>query len=455
MDLEHKILKHLVYDKRYTRTVLPFLKKEYFTQNAEIVLFEEICKYIHEYKSNPTKETLLIQVDKNTSLSEVLHKDASNLIEKITENSDIQDSDWLIDTTEKFCKQKAIYNGLMQSIQIVDETDKERNRLDLGAIPKILTDALAVSFDNHIGHDLVEDAEQRHEYYHLVEKRVPFDIEMLNKITKGGVPEKSLNVILAGTGVGKSLFMCHCASANMAMGKNVLYITLEMSEERIAERVDANLMNVKLDDLVALPKDIYMKKIERIREKTAGKLIIKEYPTATANPLHFKRLLDELRLKKQFIPDIIYVDYINICTSSRIKPGSNANSYTYVKAIAEELRGLAVEYSVPIISATQSTRSGYTNTDVGLEDTSESFGLPATADFMFAIISSDQLSELNQVLIKQLKNRYSDPNKNKRFIVGIDKPKMRIYDVEQTAQEDVLDSGQTETKQDKFKGFKV
>ena len=278
---------------------------------------------------------------------------------------------------------------------------------------------------------------------------------MLNKITKGGVPEKSLNVILAGTGVGKSLFMCHCASANMAMGKNVLYITLEMSEKRIAERVDANLMNVKLDDLVALPKDSYMKKIERIREKTAGKLIIKEYPTATANPLHFKRLLDELRLKKQFVPDIIYIDYINICTSSRIKPGSNVNSYTYVKAIAEELRGLAVEYSVPIISATQSTRSGYTNTDVGLEDTSESFGLPATADFMFAIISSEQLSELNQVLIKQLKNRYSDPNKNKRFIVGIDKPKMRIYDVEQTAQNDVSDSGQPETKEDKFKGFKV
>jgi archaellum biogenesis ATPase FlaH len=345
-----------------------------------------------------------------------------------------QDEQWLIDSTEKWCQEKAIYNAIMDSIQILDGTDGKN---DKGAIPELLSDALSVSFDPNIGHDYMDDSDSRYDFYHRVEERVPFDLEYMNKITKGGIPKKSLNIILAGTGVGKSLAMCHMASANLLDGKNVLYITMEMAEEKIAERIDANLLNVTLDDLSALSKDMYDKKIERVRGKTSGKLIVKEYPTASAGSGHFRHLLNELKLKKHFVPDIIYIDYLNICTSSRIKGGAQVNSYTLVKAIAEELRGLAVEFNVPVVSATQTTRSGYSNSDVGLEDTSESFGLPATADFMVALISSEELEDLGQIMVKQLKNRYGDPNTYKRFVVGVDRAKMRLFDVEQTAQEDI------------------
>jgi KaiC/GvpD/RAD55 family RecA-like ATPase len=353
----------------------------------------------------------------------------------------------------------------MESIQILDESGKSKH--DKGAIPTILSDALSISFDNHVGHDFLDDASNRYDFYHKVEKRIPFDLDYLNRITKGGLPEKTLNIILAGTGVGKSMFMCHCAASNLSLGKNVLYITLEMAEERIAERIDANLLNTDVDKLAALPKESYLKKIERLKEKTLGRLIIKEYPTASASVSHFKHLLNELKLKRQFVPDIIYIDYLNICASARIKHGSNVNSYSYIKAIAEELRGLAVEHSVPVISATQTTRSGYSNSDVDLTDTSESFGLPATADFMIALISTEELIDLNQIMVKQLKNRYSNPDTNKRFVIGVDKAKMKLYDAEQTAQNDILDSGQDDgpvfdksdfgrrDKQRKFEGFKV
>ncbi|NBV28685.1 DNA primase, partial [bacterium] len=384
-------------------------------------------------------------------------------LDEIVQNKETSDTKWLIDTAETFCKDKAVYNAIMQSIQILDASNK--GTLDKGSIPTLLADALSVAFDNHIGHDFLDDADPRYEFYHKIEQRIPFDLDYLNRITKGGLPEKTLNIILAGTGVGKSLFMCHCAASNLTLGKNVLYITLEMAEERIAERIDANLLNIDLDKLVALPKESYLKKIERLRSNTTGKLIIKEYPTASANVSHFKHLLNELKLKKQFIPDIIYIDYLNICSSSRIKQGSNVNSYTYVKAIAEELRGLAVETKVPVISATQTTRGGYDNSDVSLTDTSESFGLPATADLMFALISTEELADLNQIMVKQLKNRYSDPTTNKRFVIGVDRAKMKLYDVEQLAQDGLMDNGQvdkpafdstpTSKKTSKFDNFKM
>jgi len=373
-------------------------------------------------------------------------------IEKLKgEESKIQ---WLVDKTEKFCQEKAIYNAVLGSISILDGKDKNH---DKGQIPKILSDALSVSFDNSVGHDYLENSEERYEFYHRKEERIPFDLEFFNRITKGGLPAKTLNIALAGTGVGKSLFMCHVAAGCMSQGKNVLYITLEMAEEKIAERIDANLLNVTIDDLMELPKDMYEKKVERIRRMTTGKLIIKEYPTASASTTHFRTLLNELNLKKSFVPDIIFVDYLNICCSSRIKPGSNINSYTYVKSIAEELRGLAVEYGVPIVSATQTTRSGFTSSDPGLEDTSESFGLPATADLMFALITSEELEELNQIMVKQLKNRYADPTHYKRFTVGIDRAKMKLYDVEQSAQQGIADAGDTPKPQPRksFDGFKV
>jgi archaellum biogenesis ATPase FlaH len=389
----------------------------------------------------PTKEALVIEVDKKVNLTDDQHKKTISLIKDITVDIEISDTKWLIDATESFCQEKAIYNGIMQSIQILDsKTGNEK--LDKGSIPTILADALSVSFDNHIGHDFIDDAETRYDFYHKVEKRIPFDLDYLNRITKGGLAEKSLNIVLAGTGVGKSLFMCHCAAANLTMGKNVLYITLEMAEERIAERIDANLLNVELDRLIGMSKETYLKKVSSLREKTKGKLIIKEYPTASANVSHFNHLLNELKLKRQFIPDIIYIDYLNICSSARMKMGASINSYTYIKAIAEELRGLAVEHKVPIVSATQTTRSGYSNSDVGLEDTSESFGLPATADLMFALISTEELAELNQIMVKQLKNRYSDPTTNKRFVIGVDRAKMRLYDAEESAQTNISDSGQ-------------
>ena len=448
MNLEQKILKHLILDEEYTRKTLPFIKSEYFQDSSEKLLFAEIESYVNKYNTMPTQEALAIEIDKRINLTDDQHKKTIALVKQITIDSEVSDTKWLIDATEDFCQEKAIYNGIMQSIQILDDKGKTE-KLDKGSIPKILADALSVSFDNHIGHDFIDDAETRYDFYHKVERRIPFDLDYLNRITKGGLAEKSLNIVLAGTGVGKSLFMCHCAAANLTMGKNVLYITMEMAEERIAERIDANLMNVELDRLIGMPKDVYLKKVETLREKTKGKLIIKEYPTASANVNHFSHLLNELKLKRQFIPDIIYIDYLNICSSARMKMGSSINSYTYIKAIAEELRGLAVEHKVPVVSATQTTRSGYTNSDVGLEDTSESFGLPATADLMFALISTEELADLNQIMVKQLKNRYSDPTTNKRFVIGVDRAKMKLYDAEESAQTNISDSGQSQIDDDK------
>ena len=466
MNLEKKILKHLIYDEEYTRKVLPFIKSEYFGDQSEKVLFEQIQFYVTKYNAMPSREALEIEIDNRANLTDDQHKSTVQLIKEISAEEITNDRDWLIDETETFCQEKAIYNGIMRSIQILDNKNTKES-LDKGSIPTILADALSVSFDHHVGHDFLDDAESRYDFYHKVEKRIPFDLDYLNRITKNGLPEKSLNIVLAGTGVGKSLFMCHCAAANLSIGKNVLYITLEMAEERIAERIDANLMNIEVDRLTAMPKDAYLKKIERIHEKTTGKLIIKEYPTASANVNHFKHLLNELKLKRQFIPDIIYIDYLNICSSARMKMGNSVNSYTYIKAIAEELRGLAVEFRLPIVSATQTTRSGYASSDVDLTDTSESFGLPATADLMFALISTEELEDLNQIMVKQLKNRYNDPTTNKRFVIGVDRAKMKLYDVEQTAQTDILDSGQVDQpvfdksdfgkrmKSHKYEGFKI
>ena len=468
MSVEKKILKHLLNDDAYTRKILPFLSGDYFSDHSEKVIYEEIHKYITKYNNLPTVEALTIEIDGRSNLSGDQHKKVTGLLDELNVTEcDARDGVWLLDATEKFCQEKAIYNAIMESIQILDESGNSKK--EKGAIPDILSDALAISFDNHVGHDFIDDAETRYEFYHTVEKRIPFDLDYLNRITKGGLPEKTLNIILAGTGVGKSMFMCHCAAANLSIGKNVLYITLEMAEERIAERIDANLLNVDIDKLMALPKESYLKKIERLKEKTLGRLIIKEYPTASANVTHFKHLLNELKLKRQFVPDIIYIDYLNICASSRMRQGANVNSYSFIKAIAEELRGLAVEHKVPVISATQTTRGGYSNSDVDITDTSESFGLPATADFMIALIATEELTDLNQMMVKQLKNRYNNPDTNKRFMIGVDKAKMKLYDVEQTAQNHIHDSGQVQPdeplfdksnfgrreKQRKFEGFKV
>jgi replicative DNA helicase len=447
MSIEKKILKHLLNDEDYARKILPFLKSDYFSDVSEKNLFDEITTYIHKYNSLPTYEAVEIDIEKKDGLNDSEYKKTLITLNEIKQSEFTKsDSEWLLDQTEKFCQEKAVYNAIMESITILDG---KNTKLDKGSIPTILSDALAISFDNHVGHDFIGDAENRYEFYHKVERRLPFDLDYFNKITKGGLPEKTLNIILAGTGVGKSLFMCHCAASHLMMGKNVLYITLEMAEERIAERIDANLMNIDLDKLIAMPKESYMKKIEKVREKTMGKLIIKEYPTASANVGHFKHLLNELRLKRQFNPDVIYIDYLNICASARMKMGASINSYTYIKAIAEELRGLAVEFRVPIISATQTTRGGYSNSDVEITDTSESFGLPATADFMFALIATEELSDLNQILVKQLKNRYSSPDTNKRFVVGVDRAKMKLYDVESSAQAHIHDSGQVAKEEDK------
>ena len=437
------ILRHLLNDEDFARRTLPYLKSEYFHDRLDKTVYEEIDKFINKYNSLPSKEALTLEMDSRNDLSDEEFSSASSLISQL--DAEDVDRQWLTDTTEKWCQEKAIYNAIMNSIQILDGNDKKN---DKGAIPTLLSDALGVSFDPNIGHDFIENADDRYDYYHRVEERIPFDLDYMNRITKGGLPKKSLNIILAGTGVGKSLAMCHMASANLIEGKNVLYITMEMAEEKIAQRIDANILNVTLDDLEKLSKDMYDKKIERVKGKTSGKLIVKEYPTASAGSGHFRHLLNELRLKRTFVPDVIYVDYLNICTSSRIKSGAQVNSYTLVKAIAEELRGLAVEFNVPLVSATQTTRSGYTNSDVGLEDTSESFGLPATADFMVALISSEELEDLGQIMVKQLKNRYGDPNTYKRFVVGVDRSKMRLFDVEQTAQEDVVDDGPIFDKSD-------
>jgi replicative DNA helicase len=435
--IERTTLSNLVYNEPYARKVLPFIKPEYFSNRHERVVFEEINKFMEKYGNQPTKEALSIELDNRKDLNDDEFKSILTIVETL---SDAQvDMQWLVDTTEKFCKDKAVYNAILNGIQIIEGKDKEHTA---EAIPSILSEALAVAFDQNVGHDYVEDGENRYEFYHKKEEKLEFDLEYFNKITKGGIPQKTLNIALAGTGVGKSLFMCHMAASTLMQGKNVLYITLEMAEERIAERIDANLMNITMDDLHDLPKKMFTDRLSKIQTKTNGKLIIKEYPTASAHTGHFRSLLKELALKKSFRPDVIFIDYLNICSSSRFKGNANVGSYFYIKAIAEELRGLAVENNVPIMSATQTTRGGYANSDVGLEDTSESFGLPATADLMFALISTEELESLNQIMVKQLKNRYNDPGTNKRFVVGIDRARMKLYDCEQEAQDDIIDSGQ-------------
>mgnify|MGYP003336085855 CR=1 FL=1 len=463
--LEQTILKNLIYNEDYTRKVLPFLRAEYFSDNTEKVVFKEVFDFINHYKNPPTHEALVINFTESKSLTEPEVKSAIALLNDIHGvRNEPSDAAWLTDETEKFCQDKAIYNAIMESVGILDDKQKTKAK---GEIPKLLSDALAVSFDNSVGHDYLNDYDARYDFYHRVEARIRLDLDLFNKITKGGFPIKTLNIALAGTGVGKSLFMCHCAASSISQGHNVLYITMEMAEEKIAERIDANLLNVDISELQTMTKTDYEKKFELLKNKTQGKLIIKEYPTASAHAGHFRALLNELKLKKNFVPDIIFIDYLNICSSSRIKMGASVNSYAYIKSIAEELRGLAVEFAVPVVSATQTTRSGYTNSDVGLEDTSESFGLPATADFMFALISTEELEQLNQIMVKQLKNRYGDPNLYKRFVVGVDRSKMRLYDAEASAQVDIVDSGQEDTPplntfgnrersfSSKFEGIKV
>ena len=457
--IENTIIKNLIRNEDYTRKVLPFLKPDYFDKTTEKILFEESAKFIVEYDKCPTVEILSIECEKRKDINDDTYKEILQYLKETNETEFVVE-DWLIDTTEKWCKERAIYLALVESISIADGHDIKKG---VDAIPAILSDALAVGFDNHVGHDYLEDYEERYDFYHRKEDRIEFDLEFFNKITKGGLPNKTLNIALAGTGVGKSLFMCHVASSVLLQGKNVLYITLEMAEEKIAERIDANLLNIPVQQLTDIPRQMFENKVTKLSEKTQGNLIIKEYPTAAAHSGHFKGLLNELSLKKSFKPDIIFVDYLNICASSRYRAGSNVNSYSYIKAIAEELRGLAVETNVPIVSATQTTRSGYSSSDVDLTDTSESFGLPATADLMFALISTEELEEVNQVMVKQLKNRYNDPTMNKRFVLGIDRAKMKLYDVDQSAQEDIVDSGQeieynneqeTKKMKSKFAGLK-
>jgi replicative DNA helicase len=454
--VEILILRNLLHNEEYIRKVIPFIKAEYFGDNNQRIVFEEILKFVHEYNKPTTKEVLCIEIEKRQDINETSFKELINIVSNLSDEP--TELKWLIDTTEKWCRDRAIYLALMESIHITDGKDDKKNR---DSIPGILSEALAVSFDTHIGHDYLLDYEQRYESYHRKEEKIEFDLEYFNKITKGGLPNKTLNIALAGTGVGKSLFMCHVASSVLLQGRNVLYITLEMAEERIAERIDANLLNVPIQDIVDLPKQMFENKVTNIAKKTQGTLIVKEYPTASAHAGHFKALLNELALKKSFKPDIIFIDYLNICASSRYRGNSNINSYTFVKSIAEELRGLAVEFNVPIVSATQTTRSGYGSSDVELTDTSESFGLPATADLMFALISTEELEGLGQILVKQLKNRYNDPTIHKRFVIGIDRAKMRLYDCEQSAQQDILDNGKDEEydyeeKKPKksFEGFK-
>ena len=447
MSLETTILSNLIYSERYTRKVLPFLKVDYFQERSHKIIFLEIHEYVNQYDALPSLNAISIECQERTDLNEDQFKQIIEVLNELS--NDPADHDWLVDTTETWCQERAIYLSLMESVKIADGQDSKR---DKGAIPQILSEALGVSFDQHVGHDYVSDAQARYDFYHRKEDKIPFDLEFFNKITKGGLPNKTLNIALAGTGVGKSLFMCHVASSALLQGKNVLYITMEMAEEKIAERIDANLLNVPIQKLADLPHQIFDKKIQALSKKTQGKLIIKEYPTASAHVGHFKSLISDLALKRSIRPDLIFVDYLNICASQSYK-GSIVNSYTYVKAIAEELRGLACECNVPIISATQTTRAGYGSTDVDLTDTSESFGLPATADLMFALISTEELEGMNQIMVKQLKNRYNDLSRNKRFCVGIDRAKMRLYDVEESAQDDIQDSGQEDEKVDLVKRF--
>ena len=448
--LELTILSNLVHNEDYSRKVIPFIKLDYFDVRSELIVCQQIIDFIAEYNKAITTEILSLEVQNREDLTEQEYRDTQDVISKL-KKTDIN-TDWLVDATEKWCRDRAIYLALMSSIKIADGQDDKKGR---DAIPGILSDALGVSFDNHVGHDYLEDYEQRYELYHKREDKIPFDLEFFDKITKGGVPNKTLNIALAGTGVGKSLFMCSFAANVLLQGKNVLYITMEMAEERIAERIDANLLDVNIRDITDLPRAIFENKVSNIAKKTQGSLIIKEYPTAAAHAGHFKQLLNELALKKSFRPDIIFIDYLNICASSRYKGNASANSYSYIKAIAEDLRGLAVEYNLPIVSATQTTRAGFGSSDVDLTDTSESFGLPATADFMFALISTEELDSINQIMVKQLKNRYNDLSINKRFCLGIDRSKMRLYDVEQNKGGELVDSGQEPIDdKDKFKDLK-
>ena len=437
--VEILILRNLLFNEEYLRKVVPFIKADYFEDPHQKIVFEEVLNFVQEYNEPATKEVLCIEAEKRQDINDTSFKEVTKLISYLEDVP--TDFDWLLDTTEKWCRDRAIYLALMESIALADGKDEKKDR---DAIPSILSDALAVSFDTHVGHDYLLDYEARYESYHRKEDKIGFDLEYFNKITKGGLPNKTLNIALAGTGVGKSLFMCHVASSALLDGKNVLYITLEMAEEKIAERIDANLLNVNIQEITDLPKVMFENKVTNLAQKTQGTLIIKEYPTASAHAGHFRALLNELALKKSFRPDIIFIDYLNICASSRYRGNSTVNSYSYIKAIAEELRGLAVEANVPIVSATQTTRSGYGSSDVELTDTSESFGLPATADLMFALISTEELESLGQILVKQLKNRYNDLNVYKRFVVGIDRAKMRLYDCEQSAQDDMLDSTKEE-----------
>jgi len=459
--IEKTTLTNLICNEDYARKVIPFIKKDYFAVREERLLFEEILKFVEKYKKIPTKTSLSIEVESRKDLTQDDHEKIVKLISSLKPTE--VDLDWLVDTTEKFCKDRAIYNAIVEGVNIIDGKDKKRTP---DAIPDILSDALSVGFDNSVGHDYLMDGQERYDFYHKKEEKIPFDLEFFNKITKGGLPPKTLNIALAGTGVGKSLFMCHVASNCLSQGKNVLYITMEMAEERIAERIDANLMNVSITNLPELPKRMFEDKLASIQKKTSGKLIIKEYPTASAHSGHFRGLIKELAIKKSFKPDIVFIDYLNICASSRFKGGANINSYTIIKSIAEELRGLAVETGVPFMSATQTTRTGFVSSDIGLEDTSESFGLPATADFMFALIQTEQLQEIGQMQVKQLKNRYNDPTMYKRFVIGVDRNKMRLYDVESQAQEEIVDNGQEQiskvfeepsfgkkTKEKQYEGF--
>ena len=443
-NIEFLILKNLLHNEEYVRKVIPFIKADYFEDLTQKIVFEEIFSFVEQYNKPATKEILCIEAEKRSDINDSSFKDVTQLISSLDDEP--SEYEWLVNTTEKWCRDRAIYLALMESIQLADGKDDTKGR---DAIPTILSDALAVSFDSHVGHDYLLDYEERYESYHRKEDKIPFDLEFFDKITKGGIPNKTLNIALAGTGVGKSLFMCHFASSVLLQGKNVLYITLEMAEEKIAERIDANLLNINIQDITDLPKVMYENKVTSVSKKTQGSLIIKEYPTAAAHSGHFKGLLNELALKKSFRPDIIFIDYLNICASSRYRTNNNVNSYSYIKAIAEELRGLAVEANLPIVSATQTTRSGFASSDVDLTDTSESFGLPATADLMFALISTEELEALNQIMVKQLKNRYNDPTINKRFVIGIDRAKMRLYDCEQKAQNDIVDSGQEEQYNEK------
>jgi replicative DNA helicase len=437
MKIETTILSNLINNEEFARKATPFLKPEYFTDHFERVICDELISFFGKYNKTASLEVLAIQLSNRKDLRDFEMEGIEKYINQLVFKTD--NPEWLVENTEKFCKDKAVRNAIIQAIQIIDGKDKVRTE---DAIPTILSDALAVSFDSAIGHDYLHDFEARYDFYNRVEEKLPFDLDMFNKITKGGLPKKTLNVALAGTGVGKSLFMCHCAASALMQGKNVLYITLEMAEERIAERIDANLMNMTMEELSHVEKDIYETRFERVLKKTQGKLVIKEYPTASAHSGHFQALIEELKIKRNFIPDFIVIDYLNICSSSRIKQGAGVNSYTYIKSIAEELRGMAVKYNVPILSATQTTRGGYDNTDVGLTDTSESFGLPATVDFMFALISTEELENLGQLMVKQLKNRYNDPSYYKRFVIGVDRPRMKLYDVENSAQSNIADSGQ-------------